>query len=362
MTKVISEQEVDNIELVVIPRSTQAAAKDSLSGCSPARRSPRVSCPPVSVLSATTWNRRSGCGCRATRPATHLALHYCHRGGEANPRNLEALIGTSGSELIEQAGGYTGEAARLIMGGDDGFYAAPDKVPIVKASNCLLAASTQGGTRSGIGDCLHPLRQVRRVCPVSLLPQQMYWYARAKDLENQSTTCLTASNAAAVRTSVRRIFRWCSIPFRQKMLDQGGKRRRELARMRHEAKLARLARLEAEKLRGRRRKSRACKERLHEQRDQTQPVIPKGSHRGSSEARAEKKRDLPRRVSNHKTRIISPTPSAGRCNRRTPAEKPLVMATLDRPVNNRTADRCNSPPLPHHIRTDLTASLLPCYG
>lgn len=289
-------------------------------------------------------------------------------GRVANPRNLEALIGTSGSELIEQAGGYTGEAARLIMGGPMmGFTLHTDKVPIVKASNCLLAASTREAPDPGLATACIRCGKCAEVCPVSLLPQQMYWYARAKDLEKTQEynlfdciECGCCSHVCPAHIPLVQYFRFA----KNECWDQEReKKSAELARMRHEAKLARLARLEAEKIARAQKKKAALARSASTNKGSDAAGDPKkAAIEAALKRAAEKKRDLPRRVSNHKTRIISPTPSAGRCNRRTPAEKPLVMATLDRPVNNRTADRCNSPPLPHHIRTDPTASLLPCYG
>lgn len=63
--------------------------------------------------------------------------------GVRRPRNVEAPIGTPISELIELCGGYTGDVARLIAGGSMMGYALPDdEVPIGKASNCIIAAST----------------------------------------------------------------------------------------------------------------------------------------------------------------------------------------------------------------------------
>lgn len=102
----------------------------------------------------------------------------------AEPRNLRVRIGTRISEVIEAAGGYWVEPEMLIMGGPMmGFTLPSDRVPVVKATNCLLAAGPGelAGSQTPMpcircGDCAS-------VCPASLLPQQLYWYARARDLE-----------------------------------------------------------------------------------------------------------------------------------------------------------------------------------
>lgn len=101
-----------------------------------------------------------------------------------NPGNYRVLIGTPIYELIKQAGGYIEPRAQLIMGGPMmGFTLSSDRLPIVKASNCILvnsqtALSQQDDARACIrcGDCAE-------VCPVKLLPQQLYWYTRSKEFD-----------------------------------------------------------------------------------------------------------------------------------------------------------------------------------
>jgi electron transport complex protein RnfC len=100
--------------------------------------------------------------------------------GVSTPGNIRARIGTPVQDLIALAGGYTDRATHLIIGGPmTGKSVSTDEVPLVKASNCILAVSaapTVGGPLPCIrcGDCAS-------VCPVRLLPQQLLWYARAGD-------------------------------------------------------------------------------------------------------------------------------------------------------------------------------------
>ncbi len=104
--------------------------------------------------------------------------------GVRRPRNVEALLGTPVSHLIEHCGGYAPDVARLILGGPMmGFAASTDEVPIVKGTNCVLAA-----TYDDITPVRTPVPCIRcgacaEVCPVTLLPQQLYWFARAKDFD-----------------------------------------------------------------------------------------------------------------------------------------------------------------------------------
>jgi len=96
-----------------------------------------------------------------------------------------ALIGTPIIELIDYCGGYKSNSSRphqIIMGGPlMGVSLSSDAVPVVKAMNCVLVA-TQKDTQP----ILNPKACIRcgecaQVCPSSLLPQQLYWYSKAKN-------------------------------------------------------------------------------------------------------------------------------------------------------------------------------------
>jgi electron transport complex protein RnfC len=100
--------------------------------------------------------------------------------GVTTPGNIRARIGTPVQDLIALAGGYTDRATHLIIGGPmTGKSVSTDEVPLVKASNCILAVSAA----PTVGDPLPCIRcgDCASVCPVRLLPQQLLWYARAGD-------------------------------------------------------------------------------------------------------------------------------------------------------------------------------------
>ncbi|MGD8886410.1 MAG: electron transport complex subunit RsxC [Gammaproteobacteria bacterium] len=109
-------------------------------------------------------------------------------GSVAKGRVLEVLIGTPVSHLIEECGGNRKTLSRVIMGGPMmGFALHDDEVPVVKTTNCILVNST-------ISDVPLPSRRetalpcircgaCSEACPAGLLPQQLYWYARAKDFD-----------------------------------------------------------------------------------------------------------------------------------------------------------------------------------
>lgn len=100
------------------------------------------------------------------------------------PQNFEVLIGTPVQYLIEKAGYQREENNRLIMGGPMMGFTIPDTdVPIVKTTNCLLAPSeAELSTPPPAQACIR-CGMCAEVCPASLLPQQMFWFAQGKEFE-----------------------------------------------------------------------------------------------------------------------------------------------------------------------------------
>ncbi len=98
------------------------------------------------------------------------------------PRNYDTLIGTPVRHLLEhnqfneQAGG------RVVMGGPMmGFTLPSADVPIVKTTNCILAPSyAEIPDDEPAQPCIR-CGMCAEACPVSLLPQQLFWYAQAQE-------------------------------------------------------------------------------------------------------------------------------------------------------------------------------------
>ncbi len=110
--------------------------------------------------------------------------------GIANPTNVRARLGTTIADVVAYAGGYTEDARQLIVGGPmTGKSVTTDRVPLVKATNCILVISETPSPGPELpcircGDCA-------AVCPVQLLPQQIFWYACADNEQKMRAYGLT---------------------------------------------------------------------------------------------------------------------------------------------------------------------------
>jgi electron transport complex protein RnfC len=104
--------------------------------------------------------------------------------GITQPENFRVLLGTKISDVIAAAGGYVAGTDRLIMGGPMmGFALHQDEVPVVKATNCVLALRPQDRPAEPAPQPCIRCSLCAEACPADLLPQQLYWYARAKQFD-----------------------------------------------------------------------------------------------------------------------------------------------------------------------------------
>ncbi|MDP5071510.1 MAG: 4Fe-4S binding protein, partial [Congregibacter sp.] len=73
---------------------------------------------------------------------------------------------------------------RLIMGGPMmGVTLADHHCPVIKTTNCLLVPTSRELPEPAPAQACIRCGLCAEACPARLLPQQLYWFARAQDLE-----------------------------------------------------------------------------------------------------------------------------------------------------------------------------------
>src|SRR5690554_5182861 len=187
--------------------------------------------------------------------------------GEAlqQPGNVEALIGTPISYLLAQAGLRPEQLNRLVLGGPMmGYTLHSDDVPVVKTSNCVIAA-TAGELPAPPPEqpCIR-CGQCALACPMELLPQQLFWYAKAAEFEKAEhlnlfdcIECGACSYVCPSSIPLVQYYRYAKGEIRQQQAEQ---LKSDRARERFEARQARLEREQQEKELRRQERARAAAE------------------------------------------------------------------------------------------------------
>ena len=172
--------------------------------------------------------------------------------GVREQRNLDVPLGTPIAALIYDCGGYTGRMSRLIMGGSMMGHGLPhDDLPVIKATNCIIAASPLDLQPRGpempcirCGNC-------SAVCPAVLLPQQLHWYAQARDLPALETyglldciECGCCDYVCPSQIPLAECFRDMKPALLEKLTAHANA---DAARARFDARTARLERIERER-------------------------------------------------------------------------------------------------------------------
>lgn len=100
-----------------------------------------------------------------------------------NPRNFKVRIGTSYSELLEEAGGFKEQPEKIICGGPMmGFGMFDLNVPTTKTSTALLALTHDDVSAMEPGPCINCGKCVE-VCPGRIMPSRLASYAEHYDEE-----------------------------------------------------------------------------------------------------------------------------------------------------------------------------------
>ena len=97
--------------------------------------------------------------------------------------NFETLFGTPIDELLAFCETEYQPGEPFILGGPMmGYNLSGKHLPVTKTANCILVGVDNAAPDVKPMPCIR-CGECATVCPVSLLPQQLYWHARAKNLE-----------------------------------------------------------------------------------------------------------------------------------------------------------------------------------
>ena len=126
----------------------------------------------------------------ATAQSMYRAVHFGEplvsrivtvTGNVRHPQNLDVLIGTPVSDVVAFAG-VLPDTDSYIMGGPMMGLPLPGaEVSIVKAANCIIASSPRLFPPAPPAmPCIRCTR-CADVCPAELQPQDLYWFAKARE-------------------------------------------------------------------------------------------------------------------------------------------------------------------------------------
>ncbi|MEH6711684.1 MAG: electron transport complex subunit RsxC [Paraglaciecola polaris] len=165
------------------------------------------------------------------------------------PKNLWALIGAPVSHLLDLAGYVADKQAQkhIIMGGPMmGFTLASDQVPVVKITNCLLLPTKDEIAEPEAEQPCIRCSACADACPVSLLPQQLFWHSKAKELDKAQDynlfDCIECGACAYVCPSEIPLVHYYRVAKADIRLEQEEKQKSDKARERFESRAGRLVR------------------------------------------------------------------------------------------------------------------------
>ncbi|WP_372783601.1 electron transport complex subunit RsxC [Litorivivens sp.] len=256
-----------NIEVVVFPTKYPSGGEKQLIQILTGREVPSGGLPAdVGIV----------CQNIGTTVAIHRAVHYGEPlisrittvTGDActAPGNFEVLLGTPVEHLLKLGGFQHDNCIRLVMGGPMmGFTLRDTSVPVVKTTNCLLAPTKKELPPPPPAQACIRCGMCAEACPVSLLPQQMYWFARGKEYEKledhnlfDCIECGACSYACPSNIPLVQYYRASKAEIRK---QQQEKVKSEHAKARFEARQLRIEREEAEKEARRKARQEAAKKK-----------------------------------------------------------------------------------------------------
>jgi Na+-translocating ferredoxin:NAD+ oxidoreductase subunit C len=180
--------------------------------------------------------------------------------GVQKPCNKLVLVGTPILHLIQSVCQCeTINNPTLIIGGPMmGFNLTDGQAPVVKGTNCILVKNKPA--KPNVLPCIR-CGKCEEVCPANLLPQQIYWHVRSKNMKSATQyhlfdciECGCCSYVCPSHIPLVHYYRFAKYDIAKQKQELV---KSDLARERHEAKQARITKQKAD-LEARRNKKRAA--------------------------------------------------------------------------------------------------------
>ncbi len=168
------------------------------------------------------------------------------------PQNVQALIGTPAKDLLQHAGLQESELSTLVFGGPMmGFVVERLDIPVIKTSNCLIAGTQEEFPPLPDAQACIRCGHCAEACPSSLLPQQLYWHAKAENHEqlmhHNLFDCIECGACAFVCPSSIPLVQYYRASKGAIRAQEAKHAKSERSKQRYENRLARLEQDKAEK-------------------------------------------------------------------------------------------------------------------
>jgi electron transport complex protein RnfC len=173
-------------------------------------------------------------------------------GNVARPGNFDVPLGTPMAALLEAAGGALPNTNGLVMGGPMMGFSLPSiDVPVIKATNCIIASAPKLFPEPPHAmPCIRCAR-CADACPVSLQPQELYWFAKSSNLEKARDyklfDCIECGCCSYVCPSNIPLVQYYRYAKSEIIAQDKAKEAANLARERNEFRLARIEREKQER-------------------------------------------------------------------------------------------------------------------
>jgi len=249
----VTDPEAANIQVVVFPTKYPSGGAKQLIQILTGREIPSghhsadigVICVNVGTAVAA-W--------RAVRFGEPLVARVATIVGESltTQRNIDVLFGTPISYVLAQHGFNANNASRVVMGGPMmGFTLLDLDAPVIKTTNCILAPSKQELPEPLPAQACIRCGMCAEVCPASLLPQQLFWYAQAEDFDRLEShnlfDCIECGACSYVCPSTIPLVQYYRAAKGSIRLHEIEKEKSDRSRQRFEFRQQRIAKEEAEK-------------------------------------------------------------------------------------------------------------------